>query len=75
MDLKESGVIPADVSDSWYKRRLQQQQRYVDLMDSIREQKVKHHQQVIDLKEKGCIMNLFIWSVKTRICINHQLLE
>jgi len=54
MDLKESGVIPSDVSDSWYKRRLQQQQRYVDLMDSIREQKVKHHQQVIDLKEKGC---------------------
>ncbi len=53
-DLKATGVIPSDVSDTWYKRRLQQQQRYLGLMESIKEQKVKHHQQVIDLKEKGC---------------------
>jgi DNA invertase Pin-like site-specific DNA recombinase len=52
-DLKATGVIPSDVSDSCYKRRLQQQQKYLELMEFIKEEKVKYHQQVIELKDKG----------------------
>ena len=52
-DLKANGVIPSDMSDSCYKRRLQKSQRYLELMEEIKEEKIKYHQQVIELKDKG----------------------
>lgn len=52
-DLKATGVIPSDMSDSCYKRRLQKEQRYIELMEEIKEEKVRYHQQVIELKDKG----------------------
>ena len=52
-DLKESGVIPADISQSCYKRRLCQNKKYRELMEWVKAEKIKYHQEVIDLKMKG----------------------
>ena len=52
-DLKATGVIPADISQSCYKRRLCENDKYRKLMEWVKKEKVKYHQEVIDLKMKG----------------------
>jgi hypothetical protein len=52
-DLKESGVIPSDISQSCYKRRLCENTKYRKLMEWVKAEKVRYHQEVIDLKMKG----------------------